>query len=295
MHDATEAARAQRARAELVTEQVLESFAGCPDERLKTLMRALTRHLHAFAREVVLTEAEWEAAIAFLRACGDVTTDARQEFVLLSDVLGLSTQTVCLGDPAEGDATEATVLGPFFAEDAPRIPFGGDLSLGASGEPCLVTGTVSDTLGRPVPGAGIEVWEADADGFYDVQYGDGRTAARGRLRTEEDGSYRFWAVTPTPYPIPHDGPVGRLLQATGRSPMRASHLHFMVTAPGHHRLVTHVFVEGDAFLASDAVFGVRPGLVRTFTRHPAGTPAPGGRVPSGTWTDVAFDIVLSLA
>jgi hydroxyquinol 1,2-dioxygenase len=159
-----------------------------------------------------------------------------------------------------------------------------------------VEGTVTDTDGNPVTGALIEVWEADQDGHYDVQYSDGRLAARGHLRTEDDGTYRFWALTPTPYPIPHDGPVGQLLAAAGRSPMRASHLHFLVSAPGRRTLVTHIFVGGDGLLASDAVFGVKESLIREFESHPAGTPTPDGRDLSGqAYSSVRFDIVLAPA
>ncbi|MCK6211613.1 hydroxyquinol 1,2-dioxygenase [Georgenia sp. EYE_87] len=282
----------QEARERLVTEQVEASFESSPDQRLKEVLQAVARHAHELIREVRLTEAEWEAAIEFLRACGDITTDTRQEFILLSDVLGISMETICVNQPAEGDVTEATVFGPFFVDDAPRVELGGDIAQGAAGEPCWVSGTVRDTEGSPIPGARIEVWEADDDGFYDVQYTDGRTAGRAHLFTGEDGSYRFWGVTPTPYPIPHDGPVGKMLEATGRSPMRAAHLHFMVTAPGYRRLVTHIFVEGDPLLASDAVFGVKDSLVKTFTQHGPGTPTPDGRRVEGTWSQTTFDIVL---
>lgn len=279
-----------------LAERVAASFDGTPDPRLKLLMRALTRHLHAFLREVRLTEDEWAAAIAFLTEAGHITDADRQEFILLSDVLGASMQTIAVNNEAYGDATEATVTGPFFVEGAPRVPLGGDVSADAAGEPCWVEGTVTDTDGRPVPGARIEVWEADEDGRYDVQYGDGRTAARAHLFAGEQGEYRFWGLTPTPYPIPHDGPVGRLLEATGRSPMRAPHLHFMVTAEGRRRLVTHIFVRGDELIGRDAVFGERESLVRDFVRHPAGTPAPDGRDLGGrAWSGVRFDIVLAPA
>lgn len=159
-----------------------------------------------------------------------------------------------------------------------------------------MSGTVTGTDGKPVPGALIEVWQADADGYYDVQYPGDRVAARGHLITDEDGSYRFWALTPVPYPIRHDGPVGRLLAAVGRSPMRASHLHFMVRAPGLRTLVTHIFVRGDELLGSDAVFGVKESLIKDFVPHPAGAPVPGGRDLGGrTWSSVRFDIVLATA
>jgi hydroxyquinol 1,2-dioxygenase len=171
-----------------------------------------------------------------------------------------------------------------------------DIAGAASGEPCWVEGTVCDTEGKPVAGARIDVWEADADGFYDVQYDDHRTGGRAHLFSAEDGTYQFWAVTPTPYPIPDDGPVGRMLSATGRSPMRASHLHFMVRAAGMRTLVTHIFVRGDELLATDSVFGVRDSLVKDFAVQPAGTPTPDERDLSGrTWSRTRFDIVLAPA
>jgi hydroxyquinol 1,2-dioxygenase len=283
----------QEAREDDVVARVLLSFDGCADPRRLELMRGVVTHLHAFLRDVRLTEDEWGAAIAFLTAVGHMTDERRQEFILLSDTLGASMQTIAINNEAYGDATEATVFGPFFVDGSPEIGSGGDIADGAAGEPCWVEGTVRDTDGQPVAGARIEVWEADDDGFYDVQYGDERTAARGHLFSGDDGSYRFWAITPTPYPIPSDGPVGKMLEATGRSPMRPAHLHFMVQAPGWRTLVTHIFVRGDESLASDAVFGVKASLVRDFDRQPAGTPTPDGRVVDGTWSRTAFDIVLA--
>jgi len=283
----------QQAREEELVERVVRSFDGCPTPRLQELMTGLVRHLHAYVREARLTEEEWAAAIDFLTRCGHITDDKRQEFILLSDVLGASMQTITVNNPATGDATEATVLGPFFVADSPAVPLGGDIAAGAAGEPCWVEGTVTDTTGKPLAGALIEVWEADEDGQYDVQYADDRTAARGHLRTDDAGGFSFWAVTPTPYPIPHDGPVGQLLEAVGRSPMRASHLHFMVSQPGHRTLITHIFVRGDELLDSDTVFGVKESLIKDFERLPEGTPTPDGREVAGTWSRVRFDIVLA--
>lgn len=291
---ATEISAEQSAREEALIQTVVASFDDTPDERLKTLMQALVRHLHAFVREVRLTEEEWNAAIAFLTAAGHITDDRRQEFILLSDVLGVSMQVVAVNNEAYADATEATVFGPFFVEDAPLIQPGEDMAFGAVGEPCWVTGSVRDTHGNPIRGARIEVWEADEDGFYDVQYTDGRRAARGHLFSDENGEYRFWGLTPTPYPIPHDGPVGAMLQAVNRSPMRASHLHFMVSAPGCRTLVTHIFVRGDHLLDSDSVFGVKKSLVMDFRPHQPSEPTPDGRdVGGSSWSDVRFDIVLA--
>jgi len=283
----------QTTREQGLVDTVVRSFDGTSDARLRAIMETVVRHVHAAARELRLTEAEWDAMIAFLTRTGQACTDTRQEFILLSDVLGLSMQVIGMNNPPCGNATEATVFGPFFVDGAPHIELGGDMAFGASGEPCWVTGSVRDTEGNPVPGARIEVWEADEDGRYDVQYSDDRTAARAHLFADGNGEFRFWGLTPTPYPIPHDGPVGEMLAAVGRSPMRASHLHFMVTAPAFRRLVTHIFVDGDEIGWKDAVFGVKESLIKSFTRHSSG-PAPEGRSVS-SWTDVTFDIVLAPA
>ena len=287
----------QQTREAALVEAVVESFGATPDPRLRLLLESLTRHLHAFVRETRLREEEWRAGIDFLTAAGRITDERRQEFVLLSDVLGVSMQTIQVNNETYADATEATVLGPFFVADAPELQPGGDIALGAAGQPCLVEGSVRGTDGRALPGAVLEVWECDEAGLYDVQYGGERTAARGRLRADEHGDFRFWALTPVPYPIPHDGPVGRLLAATGRSAMRAPHLHFMVSAAGCRTLITHIFVEGEALRSGgDAVFGVRESLVREFAQQAPGTPAPDGRELDGRgWARVRFDIVLAPA
>jgi hydroxyquinol 1,2-dioxygenase len=286
----------QAAREQDLTDRVLASFEATPGPRTRLLMQALTRHLHAFLREVRLTEEEWQAAIGFLTETGRISDDRRQEFILLSDVLGASMQTITMGNPAEGDATEATVFGPFFVAGSPAIEAGGDIAGDAPGQPCWVEGTVTSTDGSPVPEALVEVWQADEDGLYDVQYDDDRVAGRGHLVTDDEGRYSFWAITPTPYPIPHDGPVGRLLEATRRSPMRAAHLHVMVSAPGFRTLVTHVFVRGDELLDRDSVFGVKDSLVRDFELQPPGTPTPNGRdLGEREWSRVRFDVVLAPA
>jgi hydroxyquinol 1,2-dioxygenase len=283
----------QAAREEHVTDQVLASFAGATTPRFRDLMESLVRHTHAFVRDVRLTEGEWEAGIEFLKRAGDVTDDKRQEFILLSDVLGISMLTIAVNQPPDPLATEATVFGPFFVDGSPRIETGGDIAQGATGQPCWVSGTVTSTDGTPLAHARLDVWEADDDGMYDVQHPDDRTQGRGHLLTDDHGRYGFWGVTPTPYPIPHDGPVGDLLSAAGRGPMRAAHLHFMVTAVGHHRLVTHIFVRGDAHQDSDAVFGVKDSLVVDFVEQPAGTPNPTGREIQCSWSRAEFDVVLS--
>jgi maleylacetate reductase len=282
----------QSAREEAVTDEVLASFAGADAARYREIMQSLVRHLHAFAREVRLTEPEWEQGIDFLTRAGHITDDRRQEFILLSDVLGLSMLTVAINAPASAGATESTVVGPFFVTGAPEVPLGGDIAGEAKGRPCYVSGTVRGTGGEPLPGARIEVWESDEDGFYDVQYPDGRIGGRGWLRSAPDGGYRFWSVRPAPYPIPDDGPVGALLTAAGRGPMRPAHLHFKVEAPGYRTLITHIFVAGDPYLDRDAVFGVKDSLITDFAEHPPG-PGPDGRPLDEPWTSVRFDIVLA--
>lgn len=297
-HTATQRVSPEQATVEQqLVDAVVASFDNTPDPRLKLLMQTLTRHLHNFIREVRLTEEEWNAAIDFLTAAGHITDDKRQEFVLLSDVLGASMQTIAINNQAYKGATEATVFGPFFVQDAPEIPIGGDIAGGAHGQPCWVEGTVTDTDGNPVPDARIEVWEADEEGFYDVQYTDQRVAGRAHLFTDEDGHYAFWGLTPTPYPIPHDGPVGKMLEAVHRSPVRASHLHFMVTASGLRTLVTHIFVHGDPQIEiGDSVFGVKDSLIKDFAQQSAGTPAPDGRdLTNRAWARTRFDIVLAPA
>ena len=285
-------AQAQAAGEAAVTAEVLATFSGAAAPRYREVMQSLVRHLHAFARDVRLTESEWEQGIDFLTRAGHITDDRRQEFILLSDVLGLSMLTVAINAPASAGATESTVVGPFFTDDSPEVALGGDIAGEAKGRPCYVSGTVRGTGGEPVPGTRIEVWESDEDGFYDVQYPDGRTGGRGWLRSALDGEYRFWSVRPAPYPIPDDGPVGDLLTAAGRGPMRPAHLHFKVEAPGYRTLITHIFVAGDPYLDRDAVFGVKESLITDFAEHPPGT-GPDGRRLDGPWTSVAFDIVLA--
>lgn len=283
----------QAGREQALTDRVVASFSGAQSPRLAEVLGALVRHVHDFAREVRLTEDEWQRGIEFLTATGHRTDERRQEFILLSDVVGLSMQVITINNPAHASATESTVFGPFFLADSPEIGIGGDAAQGAHGTPCWVQGTVRDHDGAPVAGARIEVWECDETGRYDVQHGDGRVSGRAHLFTDENGFYSFWAVKPVPYPIPTDGPVGMLLSCSGRSPMRAAHLHFMVSAAGLRTLVTHVFVAGDVHLADDSVFGVRDSLIRDFVDQPAGRPTPDGRDLDEAWTRTEFDVVLA--
>jgi hydroxyquinol 1,2-dioxygenase len=275
-----------------LTDTVVASFEGSPDPRTKEVLGALVRHLHAFAREVELTEDEYFTGIDFLTRTGHKSTGTRQEFVLLADVLGLSMLTVGLGNQKPANATASTVFGPFFVEGSPEIKLGEDLSNGAPGQPCLVTGRVRDTKGNPIGGALVETWQADEDGFYDVQKDVDGPQNRGHLTTDAEGNYSFWAVRPVAYPIPADGPVGELLRAGGRGPMRPAHIHFMVTAAGFARLITHVFAAGDEHLTDDAVFGVKDSLIAEFVEHPAGT-APDGRELDQPYSTVQYDLVLA--
>jgi hydroxyquinol 1,2-dioxygenase len=262
-----------------ITEAVIARLADCGEPRLKEVMTSLVRHLHDFVRDVSLTEAEWEQGIAFLTQTGHMCTGQRQEFILLSDTLGVSMLVTALNNKRPAGATEATVFGPFHVDDAPHVRQGADLSGGAPGEPLFAEVEVVDLDGKPVDGAEVDIWQADEEGLYDVQrveLGDTRRA-RGVMRTDAAGRIRFRALAPTPYPIPTDGPVGRMLTATGRHPWRPAHLHFRVRAPGFATLVTHVFRDPDPYLDSDVVFGVRSSLIASFERHEPGT-APDGRV-----------------
>ncbi len=255
-----------------ITQAVIERLAGTPDARLKQVMTSLVRHLHAFAREVQLTEAEWLQGIEFLTAVGRKTDDKRQEFILLSDTLGLSMLTVAMNHAKPAGCTEATVVGPFYVPGAPEFPLGADVANGAAGIACEVRGRVTGQRGEPVPGAELHVWQADAQGRYDVQRADlDGHQARGVLHAGPQGEYHFRSVLAEAYPIPDDGPVGDMLKATGRHSWRPAHLHFMIKAPGYETLITHVFRAGDQYLDSDAVFGVRESLIAHWQPQPDGT------------------------
>jgi hydroxyquinol 1,2-dioxygenase len=245
-----------------VTQAVIASFADAGTPRLQQIMTSLVQHLHAFARDVKLTEEEWFQGIDFLTQCGHITDSKRQEFILLSDVLGLSMLTVAMNTEKPRGCTESTVFGPFHVKGAPRYELGEDIANGAKGTPCLVRGTVRDIAGNPIPKADLDVWQSDEDGLYDVQHeGLDKAQARGVLKADGDGKFFFRSILAVPYAIPHDGPVGRMLEATGRHPWRPAHLHFMIKAPGYETLVTHVFRDNSDYLDSDAVFGVRESLV----------------------------------
>lgn len=245
-----------------LTRRASDSFQGTPEPRLRELMTLLVKHLHGFAREARLTQDEWFQGIQFLTQVGQTCCATRQEFILLSDVLGLSMLTVEINNAKPEGCTEPTVFGPFHVEGAPQYENGSDVANGALGTPCVVRGTVKGRGGESIGGAILEVWQADDEGLYDVQKPAlDHAQARGVLRSRADGSFDFRSVVPEPYPIPTDGPVGQLLGATRRSPWRPAHLHFMIKAEGYDTLITHVFRRGDRYLQADPVFGVRDGLV----------------------------------
>ena len=250
-----------------VTDEAVASLRDTADPRLHELLSGLIRHLHAFAQETRLTQAEWERAIRFLTETGQACTDTRQEFILLSDVLGLSMLVETInGDRAAG-STESTVLGPFHMTESPVRELGANIDLVGGGEPCVVSGRIVSQDGTPLPGALLDVWQADGNGFYDVQQPDVQPPGNGRGLFTTDAEGRFWFRTcvPSPYPIPTDGPVGDLLRATGRHPYRPAHIHFIASADGHAPVTTHIFVAGSDYLDSDAVFAVKQSLVEDFT------------------------------
>lgn len=276
-----------------ITQAVLTRNAGTEDRRLHEIMTSLVQHLHAFARETRLTEAEWEKGVAFLTAVGQICSPTRQEFILLSDTLGLSTLVIAQNHKKPVGCTEATVFGPFHVQDVPHFELGADIASDLPGTPWFVSGCIRNIDGEAIPQADIEVWQADDAGFYDVQK-DGLEAYHGRavLQADGEGRYYFRTIVPECYPIPHDGPVGKMLQALERHPWRPAHLHFMISAPGYERLVTHVFREGGEYLDSDAVFGVRSSLIANWVRHESGIAPDGSRHETPFFT-LEFDFVLN--
>jgi hydroxyquinol 1,2-dioxygenase len=275
-----------------LTEAVVRSLDGARSERVRVVSEALVRHLHAFVREVEPTTEEWWTGIDFLTRTGEICSATRQEFVLLSDALGVSTLVDAVAHRAEG-ATESTVLGPFYVDGPPEAELGADISAGRPGERLYVEGSVRSLDGAPIAGATVDTWHSDTEGHYDVQH-DGETYMRARFTADAEGRFRFWSVVPSSYPIPTDGPVGEMLEAQGRHPYRPAHVHFLIDAPGYGRLVTHVFVAGDEYLESDAVFAVKESLVCELERRPPGIAPDGTAVPE-PYALLAYDFVLEPA
>jgi hydroxyquinol 1,2-dioxygenase len=281
---------------ETATGAVTASFAGAADPRLREILDSLVRHVHGFVREVEPTFAEWERAMEFLAATGRMCDGQRQEFILLSDVLGVTMLVDAINHRKASEATESTVLGPFHQVESPRRELGDTIDLVATGEPCVVTGRVASLDGTPLAGALVDVWQADDHGFYDVQQPGTQPEGNGRglFTCDADGRFWFRTVTPSPYPIPADGPVGALLGATGRHPYRPAHIHLIAAADGHLPVTTHVFVAGSPYLDSDAVFAVKQSLIRDFTvvEDPGQAAAWGVEAP---FRHVNFDVVLQPA
>ncbi|MET0291432.1 MAG: intradiol ring-cleavage dioxygenase [Steroidobacteraceae bacterium] len=267
-----------------ITPAVIARLAESKDPRFKQVMTSLITHLHAFVRDVRLTEAEWIQAIQFLTRVGQTCTDRRQEFILLSDTLGVSILVITINHPADDGSAESTVQGPFYWEGAPDLPLGADLAVGVKGEPTFYSGRVLDAdTGAPLANALLDIWSGDGEGNYDMQMPeDTGMKARGRIRTDEQGRYWFRSIRPTFYPVPTDGPVGAMLLAMGRHPNRPGHIHMMVSAEGHRPVTTHLFVANSPYLDSDAVFGVKDSLIAGFDQHPPGL------APDGTKMDQPF-------
>jgi hydroxyquinol 1,2-dioxygenase len=276
---------------EQITNQVVASFDGAPPRR-RQVMSALVRHLHEFAIEVGLTQEEWVEGIKTLTDTGRITDDKRQEFILWSDALGFSMLVDALEHDLPEGATESTVLGPFFVANSPLREYGDNIATQPAGDPTWVYGRVLSIDGQPIAGAELDVWQNGDNRLYAVQDPDApEEHLRGRFKTRDDGSYAFVAVRPVPYTIPDDGPVGHMLDSTGRHPWRPAHIHIIVRAPGYRTLTTHIFDAASDYLDSDAVFAVKRSLLRTFVRHPADDPQkPPGVV--GDWCSVENSLVL---
>lgn len=275
-----------------ITQNVLASMAEAPNPRLKAVMTSLVSHLHAFIREVEPTEEEWALGIQFLTRTGQMCDDKRQEFILLSDTMGVTMLVDAINHRVADGATESTIFGPFYREGAPELPAGATISQNERGEPVVVTGRVLSTDGTPIPDALLDIWETDENGLYEQQDPEQPDMnLRGKFRTDGEGRYCFVAIKPVSYAIPNDGPVGQLLRALRRHPYRPAHIHLLVSADGFRPVTTHLFVKGDQYLASDAVFGTKDSLIVEFVRHDSAAEAERHRVTAPFYT-VEFDFVL---
>jgi hydroxyquinol 1,2-dioxygenase len=277
-----------------ITEHALQRWSTAHDERTRELLTGLVQHLHDFAREVRLTEAEWMAAIQWLTRTGQISDEKREEFILASDVLGLSMLVVQMNHRFDPAATPATVLGPFHIEGSPELDYAADMSEGLTGTPLFLTGTVRGLDGSPIGGAVLDVWQADEDGAYEAQLPVDEARLRAKYTTREDGTYCVRTIAPKGYSIPMDGPVGDLIRQTDISHFRPAHVHFLLNVPGFHPLITHLFEEGAEFLDSDVVFGTKQELVVGYEHHEAG-PTPDGGSLDEPWISAGYDFVLQPA
>ena len=280
---------------ENLTDVVRQRWQDIPDPRLRQVMGAAIKHLHAFVREIEPTGEEWFTAIQFLTRTGQICNEKRQEFILMSDVLGVSMLVDAINHRWDSGATPSTVEGPFHIADAPEVAHGGDMAKGAPGIPCFVTGTVRGLNGEPVSGAMLDLWQTDGEGLYEDQRGTTEPWMRGIYRSQPDGSYAVRTVAPVSYTIPMDGTIGELVNRTNISHMRPAHIHFAIHAPGYHGVVTHLFQKGDTFIDSDVQFGVTRHLIGDFKTMPAGSTTPTGETIDGPFYVVNYDFVLQPA
>ncbi|GAA1329100.1 dioxygenase [Pseudonocardia xinjiangensis] len=276
---------------ENITEIALPRWGSGDDPRAAELLTALVRHLHAFAREVQLAEAEWAAAIKWLVRTGKISDEKREEFILASDVLGLSMLVVQMSNKWDPAATPATVLGPFHLDRSPDAEYGADMSEGIPGAPLYIHGVVRDIDGKPVGGAVLDVWQADSDGLYESQLSVDEARLRAKYTSREDGSYCVRTIVPFGYGIPDDGPVRELVNLTNMSTFRPAHVHFLIEAPGYERVITHLFREGTPHLDNDVVYGVKKELVVSFVENEPG-PTPNGGESAEPFFTVEYDFVL---
>ena len=277
---------------ENLTDLALKQWEACRSPRLRQIMQSLIKHMHGFVREVDLKEDEWLAAMIWLARTGKMSTDKRNEFILFSDVLGVSMLVDAVNHRFPSGATPSTVMGPFHIEGSPEMPMGSDMAEGYEGETCFLVGSVRDLDGKPIEGAQLDIWQADAEGMYEAQLGKAEPYLRGIFHTGPDGKYVIRTVAPPGYSIPMDGTVGELLKQTDISHYRPAHIHFLISAPGYHTLVTHLFKKDTRYINSDVVFGVKEPLIAEFKQQPAGK-TPTGEISSKPFVIVNYDFTLS--
>jgi hydroxyquinol 1,2-dioxygenase len=284
---------AANATEENLTDLALERWHGCHSPRFQEIMQSLIKHLHGFVREVEPSREEWLSAANWLAKTGQLSTDKRQEFILLSDVLGVSMLVDSINHRLPNGATPSTVQGPFHIDGSPEMPMGANMAAGLEGESCYVSGAVRDLEGRPIEGAEMDVWQSDAEGLYESQVDSEEPRLRAIFRTGLDGKYFIRTITPIGYSIPMDGTVGDMMRQTDISHFRPAHIHFQISAPGYQSLTTHLFQKGTTYLDSDVVFGVKEPLVVEFNREPAGRKTPTGEISPTPFRTVHYDFVLS--
>ena len=275
-----------------ITDIVLDRWTKVPDPRLRRIMQSMIRHLHAFVRDIEPTEQEWLTAIEWLTRTGQQSTDKRQEFILASDVVGVSMLVDCINHRLSGNATPTTVTGPFHVHDSPNFADGADIAKGAPGEVCFIVGSVRSLAGQPITGATLDIWQADGDGLYDAQHGGDEPWMRGIFKSGEKGAFVVQTVLPVPYSIPMNGSVGELMTRTEISPMRPSHIHFLIDAPGHRQVITHLFRKSCPYIETDVVYGVKAPLIAEFRLMPAGSTTPTGKIANQPFWLLEYDFVL---